>query len=109
MTKADEVAVLQSFVRKLGDDSYTGPWLKGYLPAILGAIVNDVTPDVPLPWEARREAEEILSAAKRRAEALIEAAEAKARSLEAVAAVNVQRYRDDVARQLRRCLSELER
>ena len=111
MTKTDEITALKSFVRKMGDHSYTGPWLKAYLPAIELAIVDDLSPEgtVPMPWEARREAEMILVAAQRRATELIEAAEAKARSIEAIAAVNVQRYREDVARQVRRVLGELER
>ena len=46
MTKAEEIALLQKLVAQLGENSYTGPWLKEQLPFIERSIMNDFFPDV---------------------------------------------------------------
>jgi hypothetical protein len=44
MNKREEIEFLRDMVKKLGTDSYTGPWLSGQLQAIECAILDDVCP-----------------------------------------------------------------
>lgn len=109
MTKTDEIALLQKTIRAFGPASYLGPWLKEYEPCILGSIINDLPVDIPLPADARREGEEILSAARDEAARIVAAAETRARDIEEQGMAEYTRLRETCARALRRALSEVER
>ena len=47
MTKASEILLLDSFITKLGDHSYLGPWLKRARPMMVWCIKNDLSIYIP--------------------------------------------------------------
>jgi len=73
MTKQEEMAVLDAAFKKLGRDSYLGPWLSEVRADVERTIITDLTPS-PLPSSARREANDILADAQREADRIIETA-----------------------------------
>lgn len=48
MTKAQEIEELDKMIKKFGDDSYIGPWLKERRDTIVWAIENDYPISVAL-------------------------------------------------------------
>jgi hypothetical protein len=46
MTKAQELKLLDQMIKRLGDNSYLGPWLKKHQHAIIDAIANDLPIDL---------------------------------------------------------------
>jgi hypothetical protein len=84
MTKQEEIEILKATAKKLGPDSYVGPWLAEQLPAMIGSIMDDLSPDacgVMTIADARRKASEIIHEAhdkRRKIEAESEAKEKQA-------------------------------
>jgi hypothetical protein len=67
MNKEQEISILKAAVLALGNDSYSGGWLRDQLPCIIEAIKSDIEPAAygVLTWdEARAEAGRIIGAAK---------------------------------------------
>lgn len=88
MTKAEEMAVLDAAIKKLGRDSYLGPWLQEIRPGLESDLKNDLPPDAVLPSvavgrgcaivaQANRDAVQIVTAAKAKADTIIIQAEAR--------------------------------
>lgn len=73
-TKADEIAALKKLGESLGPNSYLGPWIKEYLPAIQSDIQNDFPVSAPMPSVARNEAIDIIVNAKKEAEIITQRA-----------------------------------
>ena len=44
MTKEDEIEIIQNAARKLGKDSYLGPWLERAIPFLKHEIEQDIFP-----------------------------------------------------------------
>lgn len=42
LTKAEEIEALDKFIKKCGNESYLGPWLKQARVAIAWCILNDL-------------------------------------------------------------------
>ena len=79
MTKADELALLRETMKRLGPDSYCGPWLESELPAIEADMRNDF-PVAASISSARAECDRILAAANAKAADIMAAAERAART-----------------------------
>lgn len=101
MTKAQEIALLDSTIAKFGPDSYLGPWLAESRAAIVASIESDHTPGVRvlLPGAAYEQARQILAEAHRVAEETRDRASRQAddilqRADAAVARVKVEARRD---------------
>lgn len=84
MTKQEEIELLKATAKKLGPDSYMGPWFADQLAAMIGSIMDDLSPDaggVVSITDARRKAKQIIQdaqEARRKIEAEAEAKEQKA-------------------------------
>ena len=77
MTKREEIEALKEFAERLGEDSYTGPWLKEQLPAIFTAILDDTRPDFAGAMtmnRARAESRRIIETGTREAKKLTDRA-----------------------------------
>lgn len=74
MTKAEEIAALETFIRRLPDDSYLKPWLVKVLPQVIADIRNDFVVS-PSTKDTRLECEALLQRAKDTAATMILRAE----------------------------------
>lgn len=90
MTKANELAVLDTAIAALGSASYLGPWLASVRADVEASMRSDLEP-AGLPSEARRDAETIVS------EARIEAARVRE-----AAHLDIVRQREETARDIER-------
>lgn len=93
MTKADEMALLDTFIAKLGTDSYLGPYLASNREAILRDLTSDIVPRLLLPKEGHDEAVRLI--------ALAEAASIKMRAEADRYAADVMSRAREEARQVR--------
>lgn len=64
MTKAQEIALLDEFIAKLGKESYLGPWLAASRGEIVRDITSDIIPSPMLPGEAATRAKQIVKDAQ---------------------------------------------
>ena len=65
MTKAEEIALLDWTIKRFGEDSYVGPWLKVHREDIVRCIENDFPVDVIMTSYALKVAWEAVEAVKR--------------------------------------------
>ena len=54
MLKTEEIAILTATIKKLGSDSYIGPWLQSVLSSVESDIRNDFMPQSTIE-ETRKE------------------------------------------------------
>jgi len=92
MTKAQEIAKLEEFIKSIPRDSYLRPWLEDVLPQVRADILNDfcVSPSVT---ETRQRAEVILAEARQQAAEIVAQAQKNA---EGVMTLARQRYQQSI-------------
>jgi len=108
MTKQQEIELLDKTIAAFGPQSYLGPWLAENR----GAIVADITADLPLdrivmPSEAMRLALELRAPGKAEHDAMIERARIAAKQMADAIENRVSEYRDNARRQLERIAANL--
>jgi cell division septum initiation protein DivIVA len=109
MTKAAEIAALDSFIAKLGTASYLGPWLADNREAIVADIRNDLPVDILLPRAAVRKAEETVAVAKQDAARIVREAQDRAQQLRTEAQAQCDTQRRVVADIIARHCAEAQR
>lgn len=77
MSKNEELEIIRDTVRRLGPDSYCGPWLSDALPAIEQDLRSDFAPSASIE-DARKEAARIISEAAERGKELLRLAQLRA-------------------------------
>ncbi len=108
MTKHEELEVLRDAVKRLGPDSYCGPWLD----SVLGAVERDIKADLPpMPTvdATRKYCADMVADAKLKATAVwmdMEIKEAKAK-MDRVA--TRERFKDSIRLACRTSLEALEK
>jgi F0F1-type ATP synthase membrane subunit b/b' len=109
LSKDAEIALLRETVARLGDDSYTGPWLREQLPQIESAIRSDLLAGVRALTvaEAYAEGAGIIERANIEAKSIRDAATAAAERLKQQADEYTQRTKADLREHLRRILGTL--
>jgi len=106
MTKEQEIKTLQATAKKLGPDSYMGPWLTRALPFIESAMRSDM-PFHTIEQETIT-ARETVAEGERKAKAIIEAAEKKAEQILDGARRRRNDLMDQAARTLQKASGDLE-
>ena len=96
MTKNEELEILRDAARRLGPDSYCGPWLSESLPAIEQDLRSDFVPSASIE-DARKEAARIISEATERGKELLRLAQLKSDEATRYAT----RVRDEVSAAIR--------
>lgn len=104
MTKAEEIAVLEKAIAKLGPDSYLGPWLTQVRSEVESSIRSDFFPDVTL-----KESAAVASRIKQ--QAVVEAADIVAKAQKEAGAIKIaaDNHRDRLMGNIREALRALER
>jgi hypothetical protein len=77
LTKAQEMEILTAAAKKLGTDSYAGPWLANLLPFIESDLRSDLCPEYDLR-KTQAEVKKMLAEAKIAAEQHLKTASATA-------------------------------
>lgn len=77
-TKAQEIEILRDTVKRLGPDTYTGPWLAAVVGEVESQIRSDYFPSITLT-ESREKCETLIAEATRKAQSIIEDAELQAK------------------------------
>lgn len=103
MTKDQEIQKLREFVRQLGPETYTGPWLEHMLPLLENAIRADHLPE-PV---ALRASAGIIDEAKASALAIVKAAESESAIIVSNAHQRAEIILGRAAGQLRTALATL--
>lgn len=104
MTKAEEIAVLEKAIAKLGPDSYLGPWLAQVKAEVESSIRSDIFPEVTLA-DAKKSCEAIRQAANVEAQAIVDRAQKEAGALK----IACDQHRDRLMVNVREALRALER
>jgi cell division septum initiation protein DivIVA len=102
MNKTQEIAFLRAILKELGDDSYTGPWLREQLPVIESEITSDLpagTHSFTLA-QARAEATRIIAQANDAAVTIEELARASAKRTNEEAWDFASRLKEEAKRSL---------
>ena len=109
MNKTQEIARLRSLVKELGDDSYTGPWLREQLPV----IESEITSDLPAGThaftlaQARAEASRILTEAREGADAIKRLVEEQADRTRTAAQTYATQIKEDAKQALRNLINRI--
>ena len=80
MTKVDEMKILRDCAKKLGTDSYCGPWLSGILFEVHSLMLSDFLPRIRITdtiQAAEKRAQEIITQAENEAEGILRVAKRK--------------------------------
>lgn len=109
MMKADELAILDRAIKALGPQSYLGPWLTEHRVSIAADIANDVCIDVPMPSEARREAQRLIDEANRRRAEILTTAQNDATTIRNAAYAERDQLRARAAARLSTLADEVRR
>lgn len=107
MTKTQELAALDTFIKTVGPHSYLGPWLTEYRGQIELAIQSDALVGVPMPHDAYREAAQILADAKAEAADIKQKATDWAAGYTNGAKEQVESYRRRARRELEKLAGEI--
>lgn len=107
MTKAAELAILDTAIAQLGPRSYLGPWLASVRPEIEASIRSDLEPAPILPAEAERRARQIIEDANAQAAETRERATVEAERLRANAHATADTIRARARRQLETIAADL--
>lgn len=97
MTKPDEIEILRDAARRLGPDSYCGPWLAEQIQFIEADIRSDFPPSPTLKYAesvveaARAKCGEAMASAEREAARRVDAACTQAERIRAELRAEVQR------------------
>jgi hypothetical protein len=107
MTKGEELAALDEFLKKLGSNTYIGTWLKSCRPSIQQALRNDVCPSIytMTPEEFQKHRDDMVETCKAQCNEMKEAAELRSKQCQA----NGERCIDDARDALGRALAALNR
>jgi hypothetical protein len=101
MTKQNELETLFECAKKLGGDSYCGPWLMDQIPYIQSDIRSDMLPTQT--WtETRRLHDEMLTEARKQAAEIVKTAEEKAARIASQAETHAVGVRESLRRDLQR-------
>lgn len=100
MTKAAEMILLDQFIKRLGPDSYLGPWLLENYVAIDQSLKSDHYPTIQLPRDAEQQAQQIIADAKAQADAILRNANAKAEAHLARTSTDIGIIKDQAIRQI---------
>ena len=116
-TKAEELAAVQELARRLGPDSYLGPWLLDCLSMLRDCMASDFIPDGPLKMhtdaamargEAMKEAFEIREQARKDGAGHREQGRKEAAAILAAAQAEADRVRETAWSALRQATRALE-
>jgi len=102
LDKAGELAILDSAIRQLGEDSYLGPWLAQVRAEVENCIRSDYFPELTLGG-AEQKSFDTIARAQTRAGEIIEQAKANAARIEASAV----RYQAEICENIRQALRDL--
>jgi hypothetical protein len=101
MTKNDEIDTLFACAKKLGGDSYCGPWLMDQIPYIQSDIRSDILPTQT--WtETRRLHDGMIAEARKHAAEIVKTAEEKAARIAGQAETHAANVRESLRRDLQR-------
>lgn len=82
MTKSAELTILDDTIKRLGVNSYLGPWLFNLKPVLESELRSDFAPsDHQTPAQARLEAQAIVLDAQDRAREIVNEARSKAQTI----------------------------
>lgn len=105
-SKSEEIAILTAAAKKLGSESYTGPWLSKVLPQLEQDMKNDFMPD--FDWhKAARECTALKEEAKAEAARMIQSAKDEAQRIRERAQSDLIEMRASCGRSLLRAAREL--
>lgn len=106
-TKSEEIAFLDKIVVQLGERSYLGPWLKENRNQIAADISNDVVIELETPYKAYRRGLDIIADARKEAEEILTAARLKAADEYAKTREDIAQSRAYARRQLEQIAGRL--
>ena len=106
MTKSEELAILDATIKKLGKDSYIGPWLRNVYPEVERDMRCDLEPQHDLSYY-RVIAGGILSAAREEADRIRKQADEYKAKTEQEARKMVDNAKHYAAHHLRKALEEV--
>lgn len=111
MLKSEEIAILREAAKKLGPNSYIGPWLLEVIPQVEWAIKSDFLPDVEVATvqDSTREAARIVNDAVNTASFTIEAAKRRAGQITEGAVTYRNGIIERAEEALQACLRDLRR
>ena len=105
-TKAQEIAVLDEAISKLGTDSYLGPWLKEVRDEAQSLMRSDVIPEILLATSVER-ANRIYGEASSKAKDIVADAEAKAKRIVDSATSGTIALKESARKVLQECANRL--
>lgn len=104
MTKSQEIDIIQDAIKKLGEDSYIGPWLKSVVAEVEQSIRSDFFPTI-LPSETRKQCAEMRKEASDHCMGLKEEAKREANRITLDAEKNAKIIRDNLRSDLQKALN----